>query len=265
MAWDNAVVTNNGVAMLQQVLAGGVLTLDGAAGGAGTVPASSLMAQTALSNQKQSFVITGATNVSNGKKISIQITSVGLLAGYTMKQVGIWAHVGNNPSVLFAIIQDSTGIAIPSEAELPDFAMNFYAVINFSNESSFSLTVDASALVTLSELNERLTNVETPEGAQAKADVVQGNLDEHSNDLAKHKDIDLKLYRMNKDSEGVFTELQWKRADDTLAIKSVLSGGTSPKYTTRTETYYDEDGETVKRTKIYALAYDEDDDLISEV
>lgn len=234
MAWDNAVVTNNGVAMLQQVLAGGVLTLDGAAGGAGTVPASSLMAQTALSDQKQSFVITGATNVSNGKKISIQITSVGLLAGYTMKQVGIWAHVENNPSVLFAIIQDSTGIAIPSEAELPDFAMNFYAVINFSNESSFSLTVDASALVTLSELNERLT-------------------------------IDLKLYRMNKDSEGVFTELQWKRADDTLAIKSVLSGGTSPKYTTRTETYYDEDGETVKRTKIYALAYDEDDDLISEV
>ena len=75
----------------------------------------------------------------------------------------------------------------------------------------------------------------------------------------------MKLYRMNKDSEGIFTELQWKRSDDTLAIKSVLSGGTTPKYTTRTETYYDEDGETVLMAKIYTLSYDEDDDLISEV
>ncbi len=265
MAWDNAVVTNNGVAMLQQVLAGEVLTLDWAAGGTGTVPPSSLMAQTALKEQKQNFAITGAANVPNGKKISVQITSVGLMAGYLLQQVGIWAHVGNSPPVLFAILQDNTGIAIPSDSEVPDFAMNFYAVIDFSNESNFNLIVDPSALVTLGELNEKLANLETKEGAQAKANIVQNNLNEHSKDLAKHKDVNLKLYRMNKDSEGIFTELQWKRSDDTLAIKSVLSGGTTPKYTTRTETYYDEDGETVLMTKIYTLSYDEDDDLISEV
>lgn len=170
MAWDNAVVTNNGVAMLQQVLAGEVLTLDWAAGGTGTVPPSSLMAQTALKEQKQNFAITGAANVPNGKKISVQITNVGLMAGYLLQQVGIWAHVGNSPPVLFAILQDNTGIAIPSDSEVPDFAMNFYAVIDFSNESNFNLIVDPSALVTLGELNEKLANLETKEGAQAKAD-----------------------------------------------------------------------------------------------
>jgi len=190
MAWDNAVVTNNGVAMLQQVLAGEVLTLDWAAGGTGTVPPSSLMAQTALKEQKQNFAITGAANVPNGKKISVQITNVGLMAGYLLQQVGIWAHVGNSPPVLFAILQDNTGIAIPSDSEVPDFAMNFYAVIDFSNESNFNLIVDPSALVTLGELNEKLANLETKEGAQAKANTAEANAkaytDAHEQKAAPH-------------------------------------------------------------------------------
>ena len=190
MAWDNAVVTNNGVAMLQQVLAGEVLTLDWAAGGTGTVPPSSLMAQTALKEQKQNFAITGAANVPNGKKISVQITNVGLMAGYLLQQVGIWAHVGNSPPVLFAILQDNTGIAIPSDSEVPDFAMNFYAVIDFSNESNFNLVVDPSALVTLGELNEKLANLETKEGAQAKANTAEANAkaytDAHEQKAAPH-------------------------------------------------------------------------------
>lgn len=159
MAWDNAVVTNNGVAMLQQVLAGETLILDGAAGGTGTVTPSALMAQTALKTQKQTFSIVGVANVTNGKKINILITSNGLATGYTLQQIGIWAHVGSNPSALFAILQDDTGIAIPSETEIPDFAMNFYSVVDFNNESDFSLIVDTSALVSLGMLNKSIVGL----------------------------------------------------------------------------------------------------------
>jgi len=197
MAWDNAVVTNAGISLLQQVLAGETLTLDKAAGGTGTVPASALMAQIGLKEQKQEFPITSVKNVSNGKKVCIQITNVGLASGYIMQQVGIWAHIGNNSPVLFAILQDDTGIAIPSRTEIPDFAMNLYAVINFSNESNFSLSVEPSALVTQGELNERIKNInaseigaETPEGAQAKAvaaaTVVQVELRNHIDDAEVH-------------------------------------------------------------------------------
>jgi|GEM_PF-1791924 len=197
MAWDNAVVTNAGISLLQQVLAGETLTLDKAAGGTGTVPASALMAQIGLKEQKQELPITSVKNVSNGKKVCIQITNVGLASGYIMQQVGIWAHIGNNSPVLFAILQDDTGIAIPSRTEIPDFAMNLYAVINFSNESNFSLSVEPSALVTQGELNERIKNInaseigaETPEGAQAKAvaaaTVVQVELRNHIDDAEVH-------------------------------------------------------------------------------
>lgn len=74
----------------------------------------------------------------------------------------------------------------------------------------------------------------------------------------------LSLYYSGKDSNGIFTTLEWKRSDATLAKKSVLSGGTSPKYTARTVTFYAADGATLLETKEYTLTYD-GDKLLSEV
>jgi hypothetical protein len=72
------------------------------------------------------------------------------------------------------------------------------------------------------------------------------------------------IVRLNKDVNGIYTEIQFIREDATMEAKSVLSGGTTPKYTTRTETYYQADGTTVRTTIVYALNYT-GDDLTSEV
>lgn len=80
---------------------------------------------------------------------------------------------------------------------------------------------------------------------------------------------DLESCRVNKsskDSNGIFKIIEYRRkANNTLAAKSVLSGGTSPKYTTRTVTLYAGNGTTVVKTNTYTLSYDSDGDLISEV
>jgi hypothetical protein len=76
---------------------------------------------------------------------------------------------------------------------------------------------------------------------------------------------DFKVFKSGKDTNGVFTTVEYKRQDDTLAVKSVLSGGTSPSYTTRTITYYGLDGTTVEKTRPRTLTYDADGVLISEV
>ncbi|MDD4496526.1 MAG: hypothetical protein PHV32_19670, partial [Eubacteriales bacterium] len=173
MAWNNAVVTNNGVAMLRKVLDGETLIIDNAGGGSGTVLPATLMAQTALINKKQTFNVVSATDVTNGKKLNILIANIGLLDGYIMQQVGIWAHVGTDPSTLFAILQDETGIAISPEADLPDFALNFYAVIDFSNESSFELTVDTSALVNVGMMNTSKSEAISEAVSQAATDATE--------------------------------------------------------------------------------------------
>lgn len=88
--------------------------------------------------------------------------------------------------------------------------------------------------------------------------------DEHLADYATHGDISNR-YRTGKDSEGVFTTIEWKREGGTLAKKSVLSGGTSPQYATRTVYYYALDGITITQTVIYDQYYDNDGDWTHEV
>lgn len=85
----------------------------------------------------------------------------------------------------------------------------------------------------------------------------------HEADIRLHNSLDLKLERSDKDSNGIFQVLEWKRQDNTLAKKSELAGGLSPKYDTRTETYYAANGTTVITTRVYQLGYEEDD-LIRE-
>jgi hypothetical protein len=72
------------------------------------------------------------------------------------------------------------------------------------------------------------------------------------------------MERLNKDANDIFIEIRTKRPDGTLYYKSVLSGGTSPKYTTRTSTYYAVDGITATNVKVFTLNYT-GDDLTSEV
>jgi hypothetical protein len=132
---------------------------------------------------------------------------------------------------------------------------------------------------------------ETPAGAQAKVDAA---IAAHSADNTKHvtsaertawnsaeanakaytdtapeamqRNLGIfNIYKSGKDSNGIFTTVEYKRLDGKLFARSVLSGGTSPQYTTRTITYYGTDGTTVLRTDTYTLTYDTDGELISEV
>jgi len=157
MAWDNAVVTNQGVALLLQVLDGKKLWLDHAGGGTGTVPPDTLMQQTALVDQKQRFSIISAINVDDGKKVGGLITNIALETGYQMTQYGIWAHIEGGDPVLMAILQDPAGLPIPSRTELPEFTLTFYAIIDFSNEAQWYITIDPTGLVSMASMSAAIT------------------------------------------------------------------------------------------------------------
>lgn len=63
------------------------------------------------------------------------------------------------------------------------------------------------------------------------------------------------IIRMNADANSIYTRVEYRRSDNTLYKLSVLSGGTSPAYTTETVTYYAADGTTAVKTLTYALTY----------
>ncbi len=68
----------------------------------------------------------------------------------------------------------------------------------------------------------------------------------------------------SKDAKGIYTTVEYNDASGNLRKRSVLSGGTSPAYTTRTVTFYAPDGITQTGQRIYAIAYDGDGDFLSE-
>jgi hypothetical protein len=73
------------------------------------------------------------------------------------------------------------------------------------------------------------------------------------------------MYRTAKDANDIYTSVEYKDASAKTIVKSVLSGGTSPAYTTRTETWYQADGVTVAITKVYTLTYDAKGNVSSQV
>lgn len=77
--------------------------------------------------------------------------------------------------------------------------------------------------------------------------------------------IALFLVRSGKDSNGLFTIVdQYRVVGGKLALHSVLSGGSTPQYTTRVVTEYDVDGTTVLSTVTYTNTYDASGALVSE-
>lgn len=156
MAWDSAVITNGGTALLKQCYAGEKLILDYATGGTGTVAAEALLAQTALMDQKQQFSIVQMMETSGGQKLNIAVDNQNLSAGYTMNQLGIWAHIGAGAPVLLGLLQDATGIQIPSNTEIVSFTLNFYAVLAISGDAEIEITMDPAALVSEKRLAEVL-------------------------------------------------------------------------------------------------------------
>lgn len=72
-----------------------------------------------------------------------------------------------------------------------------------------------------------------------------------------------KLERLNKDDYGIFTLIKYYDSNNVLKKTSELSGGTPPLYTTRTEKYYDAQGNLLQ-TLTYTLTYDNNEDIISE-
>ena len=217
--WQNAVVTSAGISMLGQVISGGKLNITRAALGSGTVDASALMAQKALTLPLDVSVVIAKMELIDGSGISIrlQIRNTGVTATRTMKQIGLFAKVGDGEEALFAIMQDDGGEEIPSESSYPDFMLEFTTAVAVSNTDGITVTVSGSAVVTLEELEERLKGYATSEELGDKADksyvdeefakkADSSDFKQHSGDLDIHVTADEKAGWNGKADETDFTD-----------------------------------------------------------
>ena len=103
--WNEATITNRGLAVYNRWLGGEALTLTGAKGGDRVTdnPA----AATDLARTKQTLTLAGTEAVSGGQRVKVRALSVGLETGYSLRQMGIWGRIGSETPVLLILLQDA--------------------------------------------------------------------------------------------------------------------------------------------------------------
>jgi len=82
--------------------------------------------------------------------------------------------------------------------------------------------------------------------------------------LAKLNPYIIRIKRSNPDAYGNYLQVDYYRKNGTLFARSVLSGGTPPKYTNRTITIYDSNGTTVVDSYTFTITYDANGNPVDE-
>jgi len=165
--WENAVITNKGVELQAQILAGGNIPITAIRTGSGTVPVSQLNDQMELSNVKQTCLFQPIMVNGNTAIIPVILANAGLAEGYTLRQVGFYARDMDGEEILFALAQNSEPRYIPSEAEMPNYSLTWNFHFGLSNNVNLIIESDPAGLVTPKHLEERLNGIVFTMGPQS--------------------------------------------------------------------------------------------------
>ena len=198
--WKDAAVTNEGVEMLNEWMAGRKITVVAAYGGAGTVDRSLLAEQTDLVDMRQELKILGEEDGADGKTVQVQVYNAEVMAEYELNQVGVYAaldvkdtdtdqEIKARMKLLF-LMQDEKGVTIPAASEA-SFLLELYCMIGITNNGRFDVSVSAAGIVTAAYMREALEKAITA----------------HNGDKAAHPDIRESMAGVAADGERIGANL----------------------------------------------------------
>lgn len=168
--WENAVITNKGLALLAKLVSGTSLTITKAQTGSGYVTPGLLQSQTAVSSPKQTMSFRPVSYPEEGKvRVPAFLTNDDLETGYTAMQVGFFAQDPDEGEILYFIAQaeSGTGTTIPSESEMPGYSAEWDFYFQFGRADSVTVTVDPTNAVSYNELQAELGEVYKLKGGTA--------------------------------------------------------------------------------------------------
>ena len=172
MAWSG-VITDAGQALIDSWMSGShTLTIDSASIGSGTVATADMHSSTALASEKDEAAIVRSETVTGGVKIRLQFGPTELTNAYSGKEIGIWARLDGGTKTLLSLHQDDgNGVSIPKKSSFPDFAFAIACVLNTSNTSNLTVTVDTTACATIGDLEDAIAEVDFKAKAHVYTDL----------------------------------------------------------------------------------------------
>lgn len=163
--WENAVITQKGLALQAKLIAGNTLAITKVQIGAGYVTPGLLMQQTAVTDAKETMTqVASITYPEQGKcAVKINYTNDSVTTGYTARQVGFYATDPDEGEILYFIAQAESGqgTVVPSITEMPGYSAEWTFTFKYGQADNVTVTVDPSNTVSQAEMVSYVTNYVT--------------------------------------------------------------------------------------------------------
>lgn len=176
--WENAIITDKGMALLAKLTEGNALSLVEAVAGTGYVDPAELQHQTSVTGETKALTFATQSYPEDGKcAVPVKLTNSGVSTAMMVTQVGIKAFDPDEGAILFLISQATDkdgdgapdGTEVPAESEMPGYAVSWTFYIQYGQADGVEVVVDPSNTVTAEE--------------------VQAMLDTHNTEQAPHADV----------------------------------------------------------------------------
>lgn len=144
--FENAVITKSGLLLQSKLVTGGTLQFTRVKTGSGTVDPEELEDQTDVTGVKQSLTFSSRpTYRDNGTvQIKFAVQNDGVQTSYDMHQIGLFAKETDGSEILYAILQGTVPVNVPSQSELDGWTAEFNVGVTYSNASEVTVVVDST-------------------------------------------------------------------------------------------------------------------------
>lgn len=140
--WENSVITNKGMELQAKILAGSNIAITSVKVGAGRVSVDQLKNQVAVSQIKTTASIMDMYTEDYTAIISVQLKNDDITEAFDLNQVGFYALDPEEGEILYALAQTTNARHVPTEAEMPNYILNWNFHFSLSNE--FNLVVNSN-------------------------------------------------------------------------------------------------------------------------
>lgn len=155
MAWTESIITVKGIALVAELISGGILEITKVELGESTTETAALAYQKSIASPiSVPISIAKLDKTESGVKITVQIKNTGAARAYKMRQFGIYAKTANSAETLFAVFQSVEGEEIPSESEYSNFLLEFTSDIAVSNTDNISVVINPATVIVTGEMLE---------------------------------------------------------------------------------------------------------------
>lgn len=161
--WNNAVITDDGLALQSKLIQGTTLEITRAIAGIGYVTPGLLQEQKEVIDAKQELVFHPVSYPEYGKcKLTLTLTNDEVTTGHTIRQIYIMAKDPDKGEIVYFIAQSvdaEHGTIVPAAAEMPGYSAEWTFYFQYGRADGVNVVVDPTGYVSREEMEAYVTEI----------------------------------------------------------------------------------------------------------